>query len=118
MRPILIILLSMGILNFLYANKVDNDLGKYAAIIGNNMLVKNQQDKNGLILIRYALCINPDNENAILAQGLIQRGLKPNKIKSKAKIKSFLEILIKRNHELMKKTSDNDALRSLCNLNV
>ena len=96
------ILLGLLVSTTVFADKIDSTLGKYAGIIATNRLAKDASNEKALILLKYALCINPDDENVLLTKGLIQRKMKPGKIKTTKKIDSFLNALLKRNKALVK----------------
>ncbi|MCJ8328396.1 MAG: hypothetical protein HRT89_01265 [Lentisphaeria bacterium] len=112
------ILLGLLVSTTVFADKIDSTLGKYAGIIATNRLAKDASNEKALILLKYALCINPDDENVLLTKGLIQRKMKPGKIKTTKKIDSFLNALLKRNKALVKTLKKDDPLGYLCLLNV
>ena len=92
MRAFRLFTISIVLSNSLFADKVDISLGKYAGIIGANKIIDNPESKEAKILLKYALCINPKDENVISTYRQIQNGENPEKIKSNVTLKRFLAI--------------------------
>ena len=92
-------------------------VSRHAGLLAAKRLQWDLDDKKGKALLRFALILNPDNENAMLTEGLLEKERKPRPVKIKKTEADLAKLCVLRADELMKKKLPaNDDLGPLCML--
>ena len=81
--------------------KVDRDIAKYAAVIGTNRVAAEPEDGAGLLWLRLAACLQPENSVALLTLAYLERGKKPAPIKTKVSQEKLISVITSRAGKLL-----------------
>ena len=99
--------------------EADLALAGQAAALGHNRLAADENDMNGKRLVRVALALDPDNEQALLTIGLRERNLKLKPVEAPVAEEKFLDTTLARGLELLdKELPRNEKLGPLCLLHL
>ncbi len=75
---------------------LDRKIAKFAIMHGNNYLAQDLSSKRGRLLLQFGSAIDPDNEIALLANGYLERGRRPNPMDVPVTEKEVVDVMIKR----------------------
>ncbi len=75
---------------------LDQEIAKYAIILGTNRLARDISDPEGLRLVKIGSTIDPKNDAALLTMGYVDRNHKPNPIKTTVDEAKLVDVIIKR----------------------
>ena len=76
--------------------KIDRDIGKYSGIWATNRLAADPQDNKGLLLLRLAAHLEPEDDTVLLTLALLERAKKPEAVKTNVSEETLLNIVISR----------------------
>ncbi|MCJ8330558.1 MAG: discoidin domain-containing protein [Lentisphaeria bacterium] len=85
----------------------DDKIGAYAAILGTNRLAKDPNDKTGLLLIKLAAQIKPENDLLLLTQAYMEKNKAIDSVKTKLTEPVFCKLLSKRATTLIETLAKN-----------
>ena len=84
--------------------KADREIARQAAVLATNRLAKDEKDEKGLILLRLAGTLQPDNDTYLLTTAFLAREKwQPVPIKTKATEKKLVDLMLTRAEYLRKK---------------
>ena len=81
--------------------EIDRNIAKYAAIWATNRLAADLNDAEGLVLLRLAACLTPENSTVLLTLALLEREQKPDALESEVTEERLLDIIISRADRLL-----------------
>ena len=95
--------------------KVDTDFAKYAAAIATNRLAADPKDATGLMFLRLVCCLEPENNVALLALAMLERGKRPAPVETRVPQDKLVAVAISRADRLLARAlQKKGAMAALC----
>ena len=72
---------------------VHQQIAGYAAAIATNLLAQDIKDEHGLLLLRFARTLQPENDAVLLAAGMLKRGKNPQPLETKVTAEKLYAVI-------------------------